>query len=164
MIRRLLPYPILSLALLALWLLLNETMSPAHLLLGTCLAIGGGLVLTRVDPGVALLRRPAGIVALSWLVLHDIIRSNFAVARIILLGARRRTVSSGFVDIPLDLRSRPGLAALAIIITATPGTVWVNYDMSTKILTIHALEFVDEGAWQRTIKDRYERRLMEIFE
>lgn len=163
MIRRMLPYPILSLALLLLWLLLNQSLSPAHVVLGTCLAIGGGLVLTALEPSPARFRRPAALATLGWLVLLDIVRSNIAVARII-LGTRLPTVTSGFVDIPLELRAPHGLATLAIIITATPGTIWVNYDSPAGVLTIHVLDLVDESAWLRTIKGRYERRLMEIFE
>lgn len=163
MIRRALPYPILFFTLIGFWLLLNQSLSPAHVVLGICLAIGGGLILRHLEPRPVLLRRPAGLVSLSWLVLLDIIRSNIAVAGII-LGKRLSAVNSGFVNIPLELRANGGLAALAIIITATPGTVWVGYDASAGILTIHVLDLVDEGAWQRTIKDRYERRLMEIFE
>lgn len=29
---------------------------------------------------------------------------------------------------------------------------------------IHVLDLVDEGEWVRTIKERYERHLLEIFE
>jgi len=163
MIRRLLPYPMLSLALLLLWLLLNRSLSPAHFVLGTCLAIGGGLILTALEPSAAHLRRPTALVILGWLVLLDIVRSNIAVARII-LGTRLPTVTSGFVDIPLELRAPYGLATLAIIITATPGTLWVNYDSATGVLTIHVLDLVDESSWSGTIKGRYERWLMEIFE
>jgi multicomponent K+:H+ antiporter subunit E len=163
MIRRVLPYPILSLSLLLLWLLLNQSLSPGHLLLGTCLAIGGGLVLTALEPSPVHLHRPAALVILGWLVLLDIVRSNIAVARII-LGRRLPAVTSGFVDIPLDLRAPHGLATLAMIITATPGTIWVNYDPPTGVLTIHVLDLVDESIWSRTIKGRYERWLMEIFE
>jgi multicomponent K+:H+ antiporter subunit E len=163
MIRHVLPYPILSLALLLLWLLLNQSLSPAHLVLGTCLAVGGGLILTALEPSPARLRRPIALVLLGWLVLVDIVRSNIAVARII-LGPRLPTTTSGFVEIPLQLRAPHGLAALAIIITATPGTIWVSYDSQTGVLTIHVLDLVDKSTWRRTIKDRYERRLMEIFE
>jgi multicomponent K+:H+ antiporter subunit E len=71
---------------------------------------------------------------------------------------------SGFMDIPLELRAPYGLATLAIIITSTPGTLWVNFDSAKGVLTIHVLDLVDETAWIATIKQRYERRLMEIFE
>ena len=163
MIGRVLPYPIVSLGLLLLWLLLNESLSLAHIVLGSCLAIGGGFILRTLEPSPAHLRRPAALLNLGWLVLLDIVRSNIAVARII-LGGRVPNVPSGFVDIPLEMQSPHGLAALATIITATPGTVWVNHDLATGMLTIHVLDLVDESAWLRTIKGRYERRLMEIFE
>jgi multicomponent K+:H+ antiporter subunit E len=161
--RNLLPFPIVALTLLVFWLVLNQTLSPGHLALGACLAVAGGLVLKALRPGATRLRRPAAMAALAWLVLQDILRSNLAVARIV-LGRRQRTLTSDFVDIPLDLRAPPGLAALAIIITATPGTVWVQHDPASGVLTIHVLDLVDRGAWVRTIKGRYERRLLEIFE
>ena len=65
-------------------------------------------------------------------VLVEIVRSNNAVARIILRPGAPRTCRSGFVLIPLDMRNPYGLAALACIVTATPGTVWVEYDSATQ--------------------------------
>jgi multicomponent K+:H+ antiporter subunit E len=62
------------------------------------------------------------------------------------------------------MRDPYGLAALACIITATPGTVWVEYDSAQGTMLLHVLDLVDEEEWVRIIKDRYERRLMEIFE
>jgi multicomponent K+:H+ antiporter subunit E len=85
------------------------------------------------------------------------------VARIV-LGPRRSDVTSGFMNIPLEMRAPYGLAALAIIITSTPGTLWVDFDSARGVLTIHVLDLIDEEAWIATIKQRYERRLMEIFE
>jgi multicomponent K+:H+ antiporter subunit E len=62
------------------------------------------------------------------------------------------------------MRDPYGLTALACIITATPGTVWVEYDSAEGTMLLHVLDLVDEDDWVRTVKDRYERRLMEIFE
>jgi multicomponent K+:H+ antiporter subunit E len=163
MIRRLLPFPILAIALLAFWLVLNQSLSPGHFLLGAGLAAAGGLILAAVEPNGVRCRRPAALAGLVLLVLQDIVRSNIAVARLILAG-RPRTMTSDFVEIPLDLRAKAGLAALATIITATPGTVWVKHDPSTGLLTIHVLDLVDRDACVSTIKNRYEHRLMEIFE
>jgi multicomponent K+:H+ antiporter subunit E len=67
------------------------------------------------------------------------------------------------VDIPLDLRDPYGLAALACIITSTPGTVWVSFDAKAGILTIHVLDLIDESDWRRKINGDYERLLLEIF-
>ncbi len=161
--RRWLPFPLLSCGLLLLWLLLNQSLAAAHLILGAVLSIAGGLALTALEARRIRVRRPAAIVKLTFAVLLDIVRSNIAVGRII-LGPRAANQTSGFMTIPLDLKSPYGLAALAIIITSTPGTLWVDYNSTTRLLTIHVLDLVDERAWVATIKHRYERRLMEIFE
>jgi multicomponent K+:H+ antiporter subunit E len=73
-------------------------------------------------------------------------------------------VRSGFVQIPLELRDPHGLAALATIITATPGTVWAGLSPDESSLTLHILDLEDEQKWIRYIKDRFERPLMRIFE
>jgi multicomponent K+:H+ antiporter subunit E len=91
----------------------------------------------------------------------DVIRSNVAVAGIILL--RRTQPNSGFVHIPLDTSNHYCLAGLACIITATPGTLWVEHDSRRNVLLLHVLDLVDEEYWVEFIKHRYERLLMEIF-
>ena len=159
--KRMLPFPLVSAALLVLWLLLNQTLSPGHLLLGGAAALLGGWLLTALEPPRARLRRLAAISRLAGLVAADIIRSNIAVA-LIVLGLKERDRTSGFVRIPLDLRQPYGLAILACIITSTPGTLWVSFEEASGILTIHVLDLIDESEWIRTIKGRYERLLLEI--
>lgn len=160
---RFLPFPLMALALFAMWLLLVQSLGPGQLILGALLAVGGAWTLTALEPPSIRVRRPGAILELSLLVLADIVRSNIAVARII-LGPRSQNETSGVMQIPLELRAPYGLAALAIIITSTPGTLWVNFDPASGLLTIHVLDLIDEEAWVETIKQRYERRLMEIFE
>jgi multicomponent K+:H+ antiporter subunit E len=159
---RWLPFPLLSTCLLGMWLLLNQALSLGHILLGGLLAIFGGWLMTALQPAAGTMRNPRAIATLVFLVLVDIIRSNVAVARII-LGTRHRSIVSGFLNIPLDMRDQYGLAVLACIITATPGTLWVQYNPKTGMLMIHVLDLVDESVWIETIKGRYERLLLEIF-
>ena len=159
---RLLPFPIVSASLLILWLLLNQAISPGHILLGGAVALIGGWALAALEPPKAHPKRLVAILRLAALVLADIVRSNIAVGRII-LGLESRQWSSGFVKIPLDLRDSYGLAVLACIITSTPGTVWVDFNEESGALTIHVLDLIDEAVWARTIKGRYERLLLEIF-
>ena len=159
---RLLPFPIASASLLILWLLLNQTLSPGHILFGAIAALVGGWALAALHTPKARPRRLGAICRLAALVLTDIARSNFAVARIILGLGRRRWIS-GFVEIPLELRDPYGLAALACIITSTPGTLWVDFNAASGTLTIHVLDLIDKTEWFRTIKGRYERLLLEIF-
>ena len=56
------------------------------------------------------------------------------------------------------------LAALACIISAAPGTVWVSYDPGDGTLVIHVLAIGEDEDWAAIIKGRYEGLLMEVFE
>jgi multicomponent K+:H+ antiporter subunit E len=162
MTRLLLPFPLMSAGLFILWLLLAETFSLGQILLGSAAALVGGWALAALNPPKAHLRRPGAIFGLTALVVSDIVRSNFAVARIV-LGFGRRGRRAGFVNIPLELRHPYGLATLAGIITSTPGTLWVGFDAASGTLTIHVLDLVDEAEWISNIKSRYEQPLLEIF-
>jgi len=159
---RWLPYPSLTLALIAMWLLLNQPIGPGDLLLGTAVAILGSGAMAALKPEKVRLRTLRPIPALAAAVVADIVCSNIAVARIVLFRPSKRV--SGFVLVPLDMRSQHGLTVLACIITATPGTCWAQFDPRSNRLLVHVLDLVDEEEWVRLIKRRYERPLMEIFE
>lgn len=160
--KRWLPYPLLWALLLALWLLLNETLGAGHVILGALIAFGATLGFRVLQAPQVTLRGSRAALELALLVFADIVRSNVAVGRIVLWrGTRNQT--SDFVQIPLDLRNPAGLATLACIVTACPGTAWARYDSAHSVLTLHILDLVDEEEWIATIKHRYERRLLEIF-
>lgn len=160
---RWLPHPRLSVVLLLLWLLLNQTLAAAHVLLGLVLAVGVPLALKVFLPDDAGPRRPVASLTLLRVVLVDIFRSNITVARLIFY-RRQRKATSAFMQIPLELRNPNGLTLLACIVTSTPGTLWVDYDPGSRLLLLHVLDLVDEEDWMRLIKHRYERLLLEIFE
>lgn len=160
--RKVLPYPLLTASLLLMWLLLNK-FSLGHLLLGAAIAYGASWAMTALQPSKPRIRRWDLIPRLFFLVLGDIFRSNIAVATIILKG-KRRPRNPGFLTIPLQLRDPTALAVLSCILTATPGTAWIEYHADTGRLMIHVLDLVDEQAWVDLIRNRYARMLSEIFE
>ena len=162
-VRRWLPYPMMAATLLGVWLLLNESVAPGTIILGGVLSLATVATLSTLDLPAGRFRRPRAALSLLLLVLVDIVRSNIAVAKIILRPGKGGRVS-GFLRIPLDLRAPYGLATLACILTATPGTVWVAYDRSRNTILLHILDLVDEQEWVDLIKRRYETRLMELFE
>jgi multicomponent K+:H+ antiporter subunit E len=162
--RRILSFPLGFAGLIVLWLLLNQALSLGQAVLGGMVALIGLWAFAALDPERVRMRRLGAILRLAMLVGADIVRSNIAVARIILGFGSRRERRSGFIEIPMDLSDPYGLAALACIITATPGTLWVSFDEAKATLLIHVLDLVDDAEWTRTIKGRYERLLLEIFE
>lgn len=155
--------PLLPLVLFIVWLLLNDSASAGQIVLGLVFAILVTLAVSSLRPLRAYPHRLYLAIGLIFNVLIDIIRSNIAVGSVI-LGASRRQPHVGFLKIPLDMRDPHGLAMLSMIITATPGTVWANHTEDNNVLTLHVLDLQDEATWIDTIKNRYERPLMEIFE
>jgi len=155
--------PVLWIALVIMWLLLTSPVTPGQTLLAMLCALLGIAGLRALQGPRAGPRRLRPIAGLAANVIVDVLRSNLEVAALVLRPSRRRA-DAGFVDIPLQLRDPAGLAVLACIITATPGTSWAGYDSRTGLLTMHVLELVDEALYIHVIKSRYERPLLEIFE
>jgi multicomponent K+:H+ antiporter subunit E len=153
----------LACLLLILWLALNDTLSPGHLILGAAIALTLALLAPVLRPVRARMSHPLVALCLAWHVLCDIARSNAVVGWRILRGDRAGA-RPGFLDIPLRIRDPHGLAALACIVTFTPGTVWAGHDTDLNVLTLHVLDLRDPEGLTHTIQDRYERPLMEIFE
>jgi multicomponent K+:H+ antiporter subunit E len=148
--------------LLAAWVVLNGTMTVADVLLGALVATAAVLALAAVEtPQVRSLKVRLAFELLV-VVVADVVRSNLAVAWIVLRPRGRR--KAGFVRIPLRLRNPRGLAVLACIITSTPGTAWAGYDSTAGVLSMHVLDLVDEAEWVHVIRERYERRLLGMFE
>jgi len=163
MTSRLLPRPLLSLALLGIWLLLNETLAPAHILLGAVIGVAVPLFTGSLMPQKLRLYRPMALVRLLAWSLTEITRSCVNVSAIILF-RRQEDLNSEFIRIPLDLRDPYGLAMLSCLINCTPGTVWVEVLPDSHELSLHVFDLHDEAWWVDTIKSRYEKPLIEAFE
>ena len=134
---RVFPYPLLIVSLIVMWLLLTS-FSLGQFIVGTAVALMAAQGMAALHPAKPRIRRWSLLPKLVAVVLYDIVRSNIAVAWLILREGNNRRVS-GFMTIPLELRSPMGLAVLALILTATPGTAWLDYNSARGTLLLHVL-------------------------
>lgn len=164
--------PLLSLLLLAVWLMLNESASAGHLVMGAALALTLPLLLPRMaTPRVggragrpSLGRRVAAAARLAATVAVDIMRSNLLVARQV-LGPERR-LQPRFVWFPLALREPRAATALMGIVTLTPGTLSADLADDGRHVLIHALHLDDDAAADALVAEiraRYEAPLALLF-
>ncbi len=160
--KRWLPAPLLSATLFAVWLLLNNTVDAAHLVLGALVAIVVPWFTERLRPDRPRIRRPLVILRLGLVVLWDIVMSNIEVARRIL--GPEEAIRPAFVWLPLDLTDPHAIVSLAGIITMTPGTLSAELSADRRHLLVHAFNVDDEAALIAQMKARYEAPLKEIFE
>jgi multicomponent K+:H+ antiporter subunit E len=168
-----LPAPLLSILLLFVWLLLNNSASPGHILLAIILAIVIPWVTSPFRTEQPLIVKPGLAFRHLMLVLYDIITANVQVA-ILILGPTKK-LTPGFVKVPLDLKYSMPITILASTVSLTPGTVSAEVypcsesfvegqESEQRFLLIHVLDLKDEQTLINTIKQRYEAPLKEIFE
>lgn len=162
--KRYLPHPFSSVLLVIVWLLVNQSLHIAHVLLALIFAVSLPLLTRTLQPlPDPYFYRPWVLFRLLGKSVVEIIRSCFNVARIILF-AKSGQVRSQFIRIPLDLTDPYGLAVLSCLINTTPGTVWVEIIEGSNDLALHVFDLHDEEWWINTIKTAYEQPLIEIFE
>jgi len=160
---KLLPAPVSSAALLALWLALARSASLAQVLLGLGFALALPRLTARLGPTRATPRKALLVVRYTLQVLGDVVRSNLEIARDVISWGRRRPVSK-FVIIPLDLRDPVGLAVLSVVTTIVPGTVWSEIALDRSELLLHVWNVGEKDSFVSRYKARYESPLRDIFE
>ena len=159
---RLMPHPLLTLLLAAVWLLLQNGLSAGMVVFG--------LILGIVIPAMTAAwwpERPTGLrmgkmVLYALMVIWDILVANVQVAWIVLTRPNDK-LRTHWIVIPLRLKHPEAITVLAGTITLTPGTVSADLSDKGHSLLVHALDTGDPDATRDEIIDRYERRLLEIF-
>lgn len=161
MLNKILPAPYLSLFLLIFWLLLQNTVSVGLLILGVILAILIPLYTNRGRDFPATIYKPIKVIEYFFLLLVDILISNFNIAALILMPSR--SIKPALIEYPLDIVGEVPITVLASTISLTPGTITAEIRRDGRALLIHALNVNDTDKLIQSIKQRYEMRLKEIF-
>lgn len=163
MIRRIVPHPGLTLMLTVTWVLLQNQFSGGIVVFGLILGLLIPLFTSAYWPDKPRIRRPLRLAGYVFVLIWDIIVANVVVALTILFRSNAR-MRSVWIVVPLEIRKPEAITALAATITLTPGTVTADLSSGGHSLLVHCLDEADPEAAVRRIKDRYERRLKEIFE
>ena len=149
--------------LLALaWMAVSGNYSLANLVLGILL---GGLALEVISrqrgEGTYLLRGRKSV-ALAWLLVIELIKSAWGVAKIVM--RPKIDIRPGIIAYPMQVKSDAAITLLANLITLTPGTLSVDVSPDRSTLYIHCVDIDDADAIRKDIADGFERRVMEVFE
>ncbi|MEM6941859.1 MAG: Na+/H+ antiporter subunit E [Pseudomonadota bacterium] len=160
--RWLFPHPLLTLLLAFVWLLLQNNFSAGMAVFGLIL----GIIFAKMT-AIWWPERPTGIhlgrmFTYAIIVLWDILIANVEVAWIVLTKANA-ALKPAWIVVPLELNKPEAITILAGTITLTPGTVSADLSAEGHSLLVHVLHTDDPDAVRDEIKQRYERRLVEIF-
>jgi len=162
LLRRIVPLPGLSIALLAIWLVLARSVSAGQVALGLVVALLIPALVWKLWPA-SRPRRPFTVLRYTAMVCGDVVHSNLVVAWGVVRWHWKRPAYR-FVVIPLDLRDPVGLAVLSMVTTIVPGTVWSELAVDRSAMLLHVWDAPDEADFVARFKARYEAPLREIFE
>ncbi|MFO7765155.1 MAG: Na+/H+ antiporter subunit E [Pelovirga sp.] len=156
-------HPLMTIALIILWLLLNNSLSFGHLMLGILLGIAIPWFTNRFWPERPRICKRRKFIRFFFVTfLYDVIVANINVVRLILQPDIGK-LQPKFIRIPLDTDDPLVISILANVISMTPGTVSSEITDDNKTLIVHGLNVPDEQAAIDEIKARYEAALKEIF-
>ena len=122
--------------------LLNGTLALGHVLARDGLALGGVLGLRALQAAApARAGRPGSCGSPASCCSTSCARTSLSRRS---CSAAARAAHAPASSTPARATPSGGLAVLACIITATPGTAWAGYDARSSVLTIHVLDLVDD--------------------
>ena len=100
------------------------------------------------------------LVAFVFFFLYELIKANIEVAYDVV--TPKHYMKPGIVKIPLDARSDLEITLLANLISLTPGTLSLDVSDDRKVLYVHAMYVNDREDFVASIKNGFERRILEI--
>jgi multicomponent Na+:H+ antiporter subunit E len=107
-------------------------------------------------------RRSFLMLRLFLLFLYELVLSSLRVAADVL--RPRMQIEPGIIELPLDAKRDIEITLLANLITLTPGTLSLDVSRDRKSLFVHALHTGDPEGLKKSIKEGFERKVMEALE
>jgi multicomponent Na+:H+ antiporter subunit E len=108
----------------------------------------------------SVLRKASKVFVLTLVFFYELGLSSISVAK---AAFRRRIDShSAIIAVPIDLKTDFGIAALANLVTLTPGTCSLHVSDDRRFLYVHALDAQVRDDLIHSIKHVFERRIAEV--
>ncbi|UFT97852.1 Na+/H+ antiporter subunit E [Radiobacillus kanasensis] len=151
---------VLNIIIAIMWMFLQESYTFPTFLFGYIIGILLLLVLQRFIPDAFYLRRAINILKLIKLFIKELILSNIVIVKLVY--KPKLDVEPGIFKLPTVLKSNWEITLLANLITLTPGTLSVAISDDNREIFIHAMELDDIEESIKSIKETFEKAIMEV--
>lgn len=156
-------YFLLNIILAVAWAALNGEMTIRNLVGG--FVIGYLMLLvSRNALGEYCIKYVNKVRQVGWFVLFfiwSLIVANLRVAWEVLTPGHG--MHPAIVAIPLDLKTDLEILLLANFITLTPGTLSLDVSLDKRTLYVHSMYVEDVETFRRSVKQGFEKRILELF-
>lgn len=148
--------------LMIVWVLLTGDSSLANFIFGFALSYGILWVVYRLshNDGKSYFVVFPKSIALVFFFLKELVRANFIVAYEV--ATPRYNMKPGIVAVPLDAETDFEILLLTNLISLTPGTFCIDVSKDRKTLYVHEMYVKDKQTYIQSIKNGFEKRILEI--
>lgn len=151
---------LLHFSLAFLWMFLSGRMNASGFIIGFLLGALAILMMRRFFNGRLYLERVWAVMKLCILFLKELILANIAVVKVVL--KPKLDMQPAFFKYETALTAEWELTLLSSLITLTPGTVVVHISDDNKYLYIHAIDAADIEETVASIRNSFERAILEV--
>ncbi|KTR58512.1 monovalent cation/H+ antiporter subunit E [Exiguobacterium indicum] len=151
---------LLNLFLAFLWMFLSNNFSASGFVIGYALGLIAMFAFRRGFKGRFYLGPVVALVLLFFRFLYELVVANIDVLKIIL--KPKLDIQPGIFAYETELDQPWQVTLLSMLITLTPGTLVVDISDDNKTLYIHALHMPEVDEAVASIRDSFEKAILEV--
>lgn len=149
-----------NLLLTFVWVALTGGFNFPNILFGFLLSYFVLFIITRGRRRARYFRLVPKLIAFAFYFIYELIKANLQVAWEV--STPKLYMKPGIVGVPLDIKSDAQITFLANLITLTPGTLSLDISEDKKVLYVHSMYIKDREEFIKSIKNGFEKRILEI--
>lgn len=151
---------LLNVFLAWIWMFLKNDYSTNSFIIGYFLGLMIMLLYRKFFNERFYLSRVIAVASLLLLFLKELVLSNISVLKLVL--KPKLDMRPGIFALETELTKDWEITILANLITLTPGTLVVDVSLDSKILYIHAVDIQEKHEAIESIKNTFEKAIMEV--
>lgn len=151
---------LLNFFLALVWMFMTVSFTPAGFAIGFLVGLGIIIIMRRFFSYRLYTSRIWAVIALVLLFLKELALSSIQVLQIVI--KPKMDIKPAIFELETDLKYDWEITLLSALITLTPGTLVVGISDDQKKLYIHALDFKDIDEAVDSIKNTFERAILEV--
>lgn len=151
---------LLNVFLAFLWMFLQVSFSARTFVIGYLLGLIVMIGMRRFFNGRFYLHRVWAVTYLVLLFLKELLKANIDVLKLVL--RPKLNIRPGIFALETELKSDWEVTLLSNLITLTPGTLVIDVSDDNKTLYIHAIDIGDVSEAVDSIKNSFEKAIMEV--
>ncbi|PIC56638.1 MULTISPECIES: Na+/H+ antiporter subunit E [unclassified Sporosarcina] len=152
---------LLNFFIAVVWMFMSSSLTPSTFIIGYLIGLLMIIMTRRYFSGRLYIWRIWSAVKLTAIFLKELILSNISVL-LLVIKPDLSTMQPMFFAMPTELEKDWEITLLSSLITLTPGTVVVHVSDDQRTLYIHAIDVDDVDEAIDSIKNTFEKAIMEV--